>query len=134
MYYKNHNMLSEQDWWASVKSQMQLPTQKVNEINEPTSDAGSAKYDPQEKEDKFKFEKLKLNGAKMKYRAFIDALKDMSNQNSMLLLQSFMEEFLLHTKLTPQQVRKVVMDAIADEHHAQINLRIAQQKAAMEEQ
>lgn len=127
-------MLSEQDWWASVKSQMQLPTQKVNEINEPTSDAGSAKYDPQEKEDKFNFEKLKLNGAKMKYRAFIDALKDMSNQNSMLLLQSFMEEFLLHTKLTQQQVRKVVMDAISDEHHAQINLRIAQQKAAMEEQ
>ena len=127
-------MLSEQDWWASVKSQMQLPTQKVNEINEPTSNDGIAKYDPQEKEDNFNFEKLKLNGAKMKYRAFIDALKDMSNQNSMLLLQSFMEEFLLHTKLTPQQVRKVVMDAIADEHHAQINLRIAQQKAAMEEQ
>ena len=127
-------MLSEQDWWASVKSQMQLPTQKVNEINEPTSNDGIAKYDPQEKEDNFNFEKLKINGAKMKYRAFIDALKDMSNQNSMLLLQSFMEEFLLHTKLTPQQVRKVVMDAIADEHHAQINLRIAQQKAAMEEQ
>jgi hypothetical protein len=134
MYYKNHNMLSEQDWWASVKSQMQLPTQKVNEINEPTSDAGSAKYDPQEKEDNFNFEKLKLNGAKMKYRAFIDALKDMSNQNSMLLLKSFMEEFLLHTKLTPQQVRKVVMDVIADEHRSQIDSRIAQNKAAMEEQ
>ena len=53
MYYKNHNMLSEQDWWASVKSQMQLPTQKVNEINEPTSNDGIAKYDPQEKEDNF---------------------------------------------------------------------------------
>ena len=46
-------MLSEQDWWASVKSQMQLPTQKVNEINEPTSNDGIAKYDPQEKEDNF---------------------------------------------------------------------------------
>ena len=127
-------MLSEQDWWASVRSQMQLPTQKVNEINEPTSDAVSAKYDPQEKEDNFNFEKLKLGAAKIKYRAFIDALKDMSNQNSMLLLQSFMEEFLLHTKLTPQQVRKIVMDAIADEHRSQIDSRIATNKAAMEEQ
>ena len=86
------------------------------------------------KEDNFNFEKLKLNGAKMKYRAFIDALKDMSNRNSMLLLQSFMEEFLLRTKLNPQQVRKVVMDAIADEHRSQIDSRIAQNKSAMEEQ
>lgn len=85
------------------------------------------------KEDNFNFENLNLMEL-MKYRAFIDALKDMSNRNSMLLLQSFMEEFLLRTKLNPQQVRKVVMDAIADEHRSQIDSRIAQNKSAMEEQ
>ena len=134
MYYKNHNMLSEQDWWASVKSQMQLPTQKVNEINEPTSDAESDKYDPQEKEDNFNFEKLKLGAAKIKYRAFIDAMKDMSNQNSIILLQSFMEEFMLHSKIQPQMIKRIINSVIGKEQMTRVDFRNDQNKAAMEEQ
>ena len=132
MYYKNHNMLSEQDWWASVKSQMQLPTQKVNEINEPHSNDDSHDQSHQDTEDNF--EKLKLGAAKIKYRAFIDAMKDMSNQNSIILLRSFMEEFMLHSKIQPQMIKKIINSVIGKEQMNQVDSRNAQNKAAMEEQ
>jgi hypothetical protein len=131
MYYKNHNMLNEQDWWASVKSQMQLPTQKVNEINEPTSHDDHDQI-PQDTESNF--EKLKLGAAKVKYRAFIDAMKDMSNQNAMILLKSFMEEFMIHSKIQPQMVKKIVNSAIGREEVHQVDFRNAQNKLAMEQE
>lgn len=131
MYYKNHNMLNEQDWWASVRSQMQLPTQKVNEINEPHSNDDSHDQTHQDTEDTF--EKLKLGSAKIKYRAFIDAMKDMSNQNSMILLKSFMEEFMIHSKIQPQMIKKIINSVIGKEEVHQVDFRIAQNKSAMEE-
>lgn len=132
-HYTDQNRISDKAWMNSVLGQMQLPTQKVNEINEPTSDAESDKYDPQEKEDNFNFEKLKLGAAKIKYRAFIDAMKDMSNQNSIILLQSFMKEFMLHSKIQHQVIKRIINSVIGKEQMTRVDFRNDQNKAAMEQ-
>jgi hypothetical protein len=61
-------------------------------------------------------------------------MKDMSNQNSIILLQSFMEEFMLHSKIQPQMIKRIINSVIGKEQMNRVDFRNDQNKAAMEEQ
>ncbi len=96
MFYQNQNMLSEQDWWASITNQMKLPNQK-NENQLSQEEVNDANFD-----------RLQMGAARMKYRAFIDALKKMNKQNATFLLQNFLKELIAHSDLSPQEIKRVV--------------------------
>ena len=96
MFYQNQNMLSEQDWWASITNQMKLPNQK-NENQLSQEEVNDANFD-----------RLQMGAARMKYRAFIDVLKKMNKQNATFLLQNFLKELIAHSDLSPQEIKRVV--------------------------
>lgn len=75
----------------------------------PTSKSvyGSSEEDKGEKDDP------EIGAAKLKYKAFLDALKDLPNQKAVALLSDFMGEFLSHTKLQDTVIRKIVLSALA---------------------
>lgn len=77
----------------------------------PTHDSIFGSHDEEDEHD------LQIGSARLKYKAFLDALPDnLSNPKGMALLQDFMDEFLTHTKLQTPVIKKIMLGAL--ERHA----------------
>ena len=57
-----------------------------------------------------------IGAAKMKYKAFLEALKDLPNPKAAALLGDFMSEFLTHTKMQDLAIKKIVLSALEGRH------------------